>query len=227
MYSEFECEPTQHAVLMTEPPLNPRVNRQRMAELCFETLDVPALYFALPAVLAVYASGRGCALALDCGDGVTHVVPIVEGYTTPEAIRRVDFGGHDVTSALIASLTTQGHSLSSSAQFQTAREIKESVCCLDINPLEPAEHQPVSYSLPDGSSIAVQALSRVQPAQLLFGSNPHISFQGIHHLVYDCLQACDIHTRSLLASNIVVSGGTTLLPQFDKRLQHVRTYSLR
>jgi len=68
-----------HAVLLTEAPLNPYENREKSAELFFEKFNVPALYVELQAILSLYASGRTTGIVLDCGDGVTHTVPVYEG----------------------------------------------------------------------------------------------------------------------------------------------------
>lgn len=52
----------------------------------FETFRVPAFYLSIQAVLSLYSSGRTTGLVLDAGDGVTHTVPIFEGYSLPHAI---------------------------------------------------------------------------------------------------------------------------------------------
>ena len=65
---------------MTEAPLNPLSNRERAAEIFFETFNAPALYIQIQAVLSLYSSGRTTGVVLDSGDGVTHVVPIYEGF---------------------------------------------------------------------------------------------------------------------------------------------------
>lgn len=56
MFEYLRCEPEEHFVLLTEPPLNPPENREYTAEIMFETFNVPGLYIAVQAVLALAAS---------------------------------------------------------------------------------------------------------------------------------------------------------------------------
>lgn len=94
---QLHASPDDHPVLLTEAALNPRKNREKSAEIFFETFNVPALYISMQAVLSLYATGRTTGVVLDCGDGVTHAVPIYEGYALPLSIMRSDIAGRDVT----------------------------------------------------------------------------------------------------------------------------------
>lgn len=89
--------PDEYKVMLTEPPNNPKENREKLVEMMFEKFEVPKLYLGNQSVLSLFATGRTTGTVLDSGEGVTHAVPIYEGYAIPHAIQTINLSGNDLT----------------------------------------------------------------------------------------------------------------------------------
>lgn len=116
-------------ILLTEPPMNPTKNREKITEVMFEKYQFHGIYVAIQAVLTLYAQGETSTypnslgsdfqtkkrnhsesirstglltgVVLDSGDGVTHICPVYEGFSLPHLTRRLDIAGRDITRYLI------------------------------------------------------------------------------------------------------------------------------
>lgn len=210
----------EHPVLLTEAPLNPRPNREKAAEILFETFNVPALFISMQAVLSLYSTGRTTGVVLDSGDGVTHSVPIYEGFALPHSIMRSDIAGRDVSRYLRLLLRKEGIVFRTTAEFESVRTLKEKACYLASNPVkeESVETEQLNYTLPDGSVINVGP-ARFRAPEILF--KPDLigeECEGLHEVLMYSIQKSDLDLRKVLFKNIVLSGGSTLFKGFGDRL---------
>lgn len=157
---------------------------------------------------------------LDAGDGVTHAVPIYEGFAMPHSIMRVDIAGRDVTRYLKSLIKKEGFNFRTTAEFEIVRSIKEKVCYLSSNlqKEESVETDKTMYSLPDGNVLEI-GQAKFRAPEVLF--KPYLlgeECEGIHEVLMYSIQKSDIDLRKMLYQNIVLSGGSTLFKGFGDRL---------
>jgi len=240
IFKYLRAEPEDHYFLLTEPPLNTPENREYTAEIMFESFNVPGLYIAVQAVLAIAASWTSRQLGertltgtvVDSGDGVTHVIPVAEGYVIGSCIKHIPIAGRDITYFIQQLLREREVGIPPEQSMETARLIKErySYVCPDLaKEFGKYDSEPSKWIKKyDGiNSVNKQPFSvdvgyeRFLGPEIFFHpefSNPDFT-TSISDVVDDVIQNCPIDVRRGLYKNIVLSGGSTMFKDFGRKLQ--------
>ena len=225
--NELRVDPKDlEGVLLTEAPRNPKKNREKMCEVMFESFEVNNMYVAIQAVMSLYAAGRTTGLVVDCGDGVSHTVPVFEGFSLPHAVEKMEIAGRELSNYLQKLLLEAGHSFTGSASMQIVNDIKEKTCYVAQNYAEEREEAKKSsehdtqYKLPDNQVIDIPATVRMGAPELFFDPSKNgKSCMSLPALAWSSITKSDIDTRKDLCRNVIMSGGSTLFEGIADRFK--------
>ena len=181
---------------------------------------MPGLYIAIQAVLSLYSAGKFTGIVADSGDGVTHFVPIFDGYSLPHAVIRLDLAGRDLTEFMMKLLTETGTRFSTTAEKEIVKAIKEKACYVALDFEEELKSvEPFDYELPDGTHIIIKD-QRIRCPEALFDPSmiDKSDFMGIGEACNYSIQRCDCNLRKDLYNCIILSGGSSMFEGLPERL---------
>ncbi|XP_063106879.1 actin-related protein 3B isoform X2 [Cavia porcellus] len=240
VFKYLRAEPEDHYFLMTEPPLNTPENREYLAEIMFESFNVPGLYIAVQAVLALAASWTSrqvgertlTGIVIDSGDGVTHVIPVAEGYVIGSCIKHIPIAGRDITYFIQQLLREREVGIPPEQSLETAKAIKEKYCYIcpdivkefakyDVDPRKWIKQYTGINAINQKKFIIDVGYERFLGPEIFFHpefANPDF-MESISDVVDEVIQNCPIDVRRPLYKNVVLSGGSTMFRDFGRRLQ--------
>ena len=223
--NELRVDPAEHNVMLTEASMNQKENREKKAQIMFETFKVPGLYIANQGVLSLFSAGKFTGFVVDSGESITQFLPIFDGYYLPHAVNRFDFAGRDLTKFFMLLLNETGLRFSTNAEKEIVRAIKEKACFVALDFEEELKTvEPFDYELPDGTHVIIKD-QRIKCTEALF--KPWIipydkdiekPEKGLGQTCYDSIQKCEIDLRRDFYNCIILSGGNSMFNGLQERL---------
>jgi len=157
------------------------------------------------------------------------VVPVYDSYVIPDAVERLDVAGRHLTKRLIELMVFSGYSFNRSADFETARIIKDKYCYVAFDPTKEEQlcqsttTQVSKFALPDGRQISLNEERYLCPEALFEPHKIGVEAPGIAELTFRSINKCPVDTRTQFYGNIVLSGGTTMFPGLPTRMHKEMT----
>ncbi|XP_011728180.1 actin-related protein 3B isoform X2 [Macaca nemestrina] len=207
VFKYLRAEPEDHYFLMTEPPLNTPENREYLAEIMFESFNVPGLYIAVQAVLALAASWTSrqvgertlTGIVIDSGDGVTHVIPV---------------------KVMLLEAASNTSRLQEKYCYICPDIVKE-FAKYDVDPRKWIKQYTGINAINQKKFVIDVGYERFLGPEIFFHpefANPDF-MESISDVVDEVIQNCPIDVRRPLYKNVVLSGGSTMFRDFGRRLQ--------
>jgi actin-related protein len=224
-YNMLRVDSKNHPLLLSEDPMNPVEDRNKMAKIMFEKFNIPKLLIMMQQSLSILAAGRVTGCIVDIGEGSTKIIPISEGYVLTHAIHVMDLAGQDITRYLLRLLREAGYSLNSPPEKNLAIDIKEMYCYIsgdfneEINAMKMDSSMEKIYKKPDGEEIKVKG-ERFKAPECLF--RPVLvgkELNPLHEYIIEAISSCDRNLQAELYRNIILSGGSSKFPGLKDRLK--------
>lgn len=221
--NELKIKVENHNVFLTESLFTSKEEREKYAELMFESIGVFNLHFEPQSVMSLYSTAKTSGLIVNSGETLTEIVPIYEGYIIPQGIRTTNVAGARLTMELIESLKPQMEKLNVTNSTYIARKIKEKYFEIDLKGNLSKQDlnlkRNLDFELPDGNRLSLSSQNILLPEAIF---NPGIisdDSKSLQDLILESLLDVDLHLRKEFLSNFVLGGGNTMIKNYSERLK--------
>jgi len=203
------------SIVVTEYPLIPKEQREKLTEMFFEKFGVSSYAPVKQHSAASFASKQKTGTFVNLGGGTCSVVCIYQGQILSKSITTAGqhISGESLTESLLP--IVQKKNPYTNIDWNTANKIKENYCYLQSegdNSIKLREH----YKLPDGSELVIPKKALREVPESIF--QPMGSYMSLQQAIIHSINSCDMSYQDKLWPNIVLFGGTSLLPGIDKYL---------
>ncbi len=196
-----------------------------LVDIFLINLGFGSIAFHEQAALVLYTQGVETGVVVEIGESTTNIVPVYKGHAIPSLYRSMTVGGRSITAYLLKLLRLKGFQLHEKEDLEIGRQIKERACYValdpDIDEKLDAETTVLreTFKLPDGTNVSV-GRERFGAVESLFKPNLCNSEScGLSNMIFEAIKSADIDCRADLYCNVILSGGTSLLPGMKERLE--------
>eukprot|EP01125_Pyxidicula_operculata_P000251 TRINITY_DN10330_c0_g1_i1.p1 TRINITY_DN10330_c0_g1~~TRINITY_DN10330_c0_g1_i1.p1 ORF type:complete len:365 (-),score=24.15 TRINITY_DN10330_c0_g1_i1:74-1168(-) len=216
----------EHPLILSDGARATRPMKEKMGQILFETFGVPQLNFTPSVVLALYSYGYTSGFVTDAGHTQCTFAGVHEGKLVEDMLVASEFGGSSIDDYIFKDLSERMDV--HSRYMDTIREFKESSCyvCHDENIYDHVDlwndSNDVVHTAPDGTMILFKS-ERIRGPEVLFNNTFLSRSSAIPEFLDNSMVGrsykVDPTVKSLVLRNVVLSGGSTLFPGFEKRIK--------
>lgn len=231
---KLKLDITQVNLMVIDSPIAEKQSRNSIADKFFDQFKISSITFMNSSTLALFATGRTRGLVVESGHGASYVSPIFEGFPLAHAMHTSNIAGEEIGKQLMKELNDRGIKIDKTAieRLEIIKYLKEKMCAvaLDFDKSlkggDPLSEDDRSYELPDGNTVGgsniiqVDHKARFTATEILF--KPSIigqSCMSLTEMMLDSFDRIDPDLKTELYKNIVLCGGTSLLPGFPDRIR--------
>lgn len=227
IYNELRADPSEYTMLMTDKLFSPKQQREDICMLMFENYGIQGYSVYNQCLLAMYgnqALDSITGVVVDCGDGLTEIVPIYEGFVLYNQARKTKLSGNFVTELLKQQIQMKSWIAETSGDFLTLRKMKEKTCYVTMD-YEQAKADSTMcssetfYELPDGSTINLDQECYRSSEPLFRPYLAGLDIAGLPQQIYEAVMKCPIQMRRALFGSVILEGGTSNMEGFRERIQ--------
>lgn len=222
---ELKIDPTDCSILVVEPSLNPKPNREKTIQFLFETYKFNSYYTVNQGVASLYSVGKETGLAVECGGNLTQITPVYEGHNIHHYSKCIKLAGNEMDLYMKEMINQELSDYKLSSALQICRDIKEkhSYVALDFDAelakAKSANCISIDYTMPSCTEIKLSEELFRCPEILFQPQLNGINKKGIDQEIYDTIMDCDKMIQEDMFKNIVITGGSTKIKGFVERIE--------
>ena len=218
----LRVDPAMCKVMFTTNPFLSTESKKKLFELFLEKHVAGGYYPVRGALLTMYSGGFNTGLIVDVGASNIRITPIYQSYILQHAVKSLELGGSTLDNFLTAKIQEAGVPIESSVQKNLVRVLKERACFVSLNyeqDFQNREKFKKKYTLPDYKKISLDAERFLVPELMFDPTINNMETEPIHEAIVNVVELCDMDIRRDLLQNIFITGGSSLFPNFEKRLK--------